>query len=53
MFEMEFGDIAKVLDGSGSATLSVFGPVLSPKLLAPFRNLNSFVLTFNLGLKLR
>jgi len=25
MFEMEFGDIAKVLDGSGSATLPVFG----------------------------
>jgi len=25
MFEMEFGDIAKVLDGNGSATLPVFG----------------------------
>ena len=41
MFEMEFGDIAKVLDGNGKRHAScIRALVLSPKLLAPFRNLN-------------
>jgi hypothetical protein len=31
MFEMEFGDIAKVLDGNGSATLPVFGLRIEPQ----------------------